>query len=127
MKRKKILIVEDEVIIAQEEKELVENLGYEVIGISVSGEDAIERTSKEKPDLVIMDRNLMGKMDGVEAAWKIRAVHDVPVIFITATGDKKIFDNALGKKCVGYIIKPFTRDELQQNIEWALSENRKNI
>ena len=65
-----------------------------VIGIVASGEEAIELTATEKPDLVLMDITLEGEMDGVEAAWKIRDDFGIPVIFVTAHGDKAIYESA---------------------------------
>jgi 1,2-diacylglycerol 3-beta-glucosyltransferase len=106
---KRILIVEDEMITAMDEQQCLESLGYEVIGIVSSGEEAIKLTEKERPDLVLMDITLEGEMDGVQAAWKIRDAFNIPVVFVTAHGDKAIYEAATENALSGYIIKPFEK------------------
>ncbi len=121
MTKKRILIVEDEIVTAMDEQQCLESLGYEVIGIVASGEEAIKHSETEKPDLVLMDITLKGEMDGVEAAWKIRDDFGIPVIFVTAHGDKKVYESALQGHLTGYIIKPFDAKILADNIEAALA------
>lgn len=115
---KRVLIVEDQGIIALDEVEIVRDLGYEVTGIALTGESAVDQAGRDRPDLVLMDIMLPGKMDGRQAAVKIRERHEIPVIFVTALGDKKTAQS--GKMNlpdgVGYIVKPFSRQELKDEI-----------
>jgi CheY-like chemotaxis protein len=115
---KRVLIVEDQGIIALDEVEIVRDLGYEVTGIALTGESAVDQAGRDRPDLVLMDIMLPGKMDGRQAAAKIRERHEIPVIFVTALGDKKTAQS--GKMNlpdgVGYIVKPFSRQELKDEI-----------
>jgi len=84
MKKTRILITEDEQIVAEDLKMTLETMGYTVVGIASSGERAIELADGEKPDLILMDIMLAGKMDGIAAAHTIRSRHDIPVIYVTA-------------------------------------------
>ena len=121
MKKPRILIVEDEAITALDEKETLEGLGYEVVSIVDTGEDAISKARELKPDLVLMDITLRSDMTGTEAAWTIREQLDVPVIFMTAKGNKAIYDAANYGHLTGYIIKPFEPEKLQATVEAALA------
>ena len=87
METSRILIVEDEYIIAKDLQMSLENMGYTVCAIASSGEEAIERVEKEKPDLALMDIVLKGTMDGIEAAERIRSNFGTPLIFLTAFSD----------------------------------------
>ena len=120
MTNPRILIVEDEAITALDEQECLEELGYEVVGIVDSGEDAIAKSGELRPDLVFMDITLATEMTGQEAAWQIREKFNIPVIFVTAKGNKLIYDAANYGHVTGYIIKPFEIEKLQENIEAAL-------
>jgi len=117
--KKRILIVEDEPMTALTEKQMLETLGYEVTGIALSGEDAVESVGVDKPDLVLMDIMLMGHMDGREATLKIRELYQTPVVYVTAFGVK---DASKSLKTpppegIGYVVKPFTEEELGSEIE----------
>lgn len=127
MTRKRIFIVEDEIITAMNEKECLEDLGYKVTGIAATGEEAIEIMGKDKPDLVIMDLKLAGEIDGIEAASKITSEHGVPVIFVTAYGSKSMLNPDEVDGSVGYIEKPFTKQELKAHIEVALGQNSEGL
>ena len=120
MTKKRILIVEDEAIIAFNEKELLEKSGYEVIGIVDSAEEAIRVVDADCPDLILMDITLKGEMDGIQAIWKILENHKIPIIIVTANGDKVAHDNALHGKLSHYIIKPYTDDGLRNTVDSAL-------
>ena len=120
MQNPHILIVEDEAITALDEQEALEELGYDGVGIVDTGEDAIAKAGELKPDLVLMDITLRTQMDGKEAAWNIRENHDIPVIFVTAKGNKAIYNAANYGHVTGYIIKPFDIDILKATIEAAL-------
>ena len=117
---KQILVVEDEVITAMDIQRRLKNLGYQVPVIVCSGEEAIEKVKENKPDLILMDINLFGGMDGIEAASKIHSFSDIPVIYLTAYSDDKILSRAKITEPCSYLIKPFRDRELQINIEIAL-------
>jgi PAS domain S-box-containing protein len=118
--RAKILVVEDEAIIAKDLKRRLENQGYDVSSVVPTGEDAIERAGKDAPDLVLMDIVLIGEIDGIEAAEQIRSRYDIPVIYVTAYADEKVLERAKLTEPFGYIIKPFEDRELRSAIEMAL-------
>lgn len=124
MKSTRILVVEDEQIVAEDLKMTLEGLGYIVAGIASSGEKAIELAGTEKPDLILMDIMLAGKMDGITAASEIRGSHDIPVIYVTAYADSTLLDRAKLTEPYGYIVKPFNEREVQSNIEIALFKHR---
>ena len=101
---------------------MLKNLGYEVTGIALSGEVAVQRAGADKPDLVLMDLKLVGDMDGREAALKIRELYQIPVVVVTAYGDKKTSKsgNFTVPEGFGYIVKPYTEKELESEIERLL-------
>ena len=119
MTKKRILIVEDQGITAMDEQQIMSDLGYEVTGIAMTGEDAVKWAGRDRPDVVLMDIMLAGKMDGREAALKIWELYQIPVIYVTAYGDKET--SKAGKFSVpegfGYIVKPYTKEELASEIE----------
>lgn len=116
----KILIVEDEGIIARDLERLVKKLGYSVTAIAATGQDALKSVEEQRPDLVLMDIVLFGDVDGIEAAERIRSRVDIPVIYITAYADDKIMERAKVTEPYGYIIKPFEERELHVAVEMAL-------
>ncbi len=116
----KILIVEDEILVATDIEESLESLGYIVQGTADTGLKAIEAVEKELPDLVLMDINLKGEMTGIEAAKIITQKHDVPIIYLTANADIDTVNKAKVALPYGYIIKPFADKDLQTNIEIAI-------
>jgi AmiR/NasT family two-component response regulator len=116
----RILIVEDELITAIDEKETLEELGYEIIDIVDTGEKAIDAAGNLKPDVILMDITLKTEMTGMDAAWAIRKKYGIPVIFVTAKGNKHIYDAANAGAITGYIVKPFDPKSLQENIEAAI-------
>ena len=119
MTKKRILIVEDETITALDEEQIMHNLGYEVTGIAMTGEDAIRQAGDDKPDLVLMDIKLAGKMDGREAALKIQELHQIPVVYVTARVDQEQSKSPKTPppKGIGYVVKPYTKEELKSAIE----------
>ena len=116
----KILIVEDEMIIAADISMMLTALGYEVTGITPRGEDALSSIEATRPDVVLMDINLKGTMDGVEAARYIYEHHQIPVIYLTANSDDATFQRAKEAKPYAFITKPFRQSDLQRAIELAL-------
>lgn len=124
MKKKRILIVEDEQIVAVDIKIALHRLGYDVCGIAVSGEEAIKAAKEKHPDLVLMDIVLEGKINGIEAAQTISLRFNIPIVYLTAYADKKTIDRAKKTEPFGYIIKPFEDRELESVIEIAIYKHR---
>lgn len=120
-----ILVVEDEAIVAKDIEQCLKRLGYDVVGIFDTGEEAIVEAKKKKPDLVLMDIMLKGEMSGIEAAQKIRENYQIPVIFLTAYTDESTISKAKLTEPFGYIIKPFKEIDIQTSIEIALYKNEK--
>jgi len=124
MANTRLLVVEDESIVAMDIKHRAEGLGYDVLGIAASGEEAIEKTEENQPDLVLMDIVLKGKMDGIQAAQEIRERFDIPVVYLTAYSDEKTLSRAKLTGPFGYIIKPFEDRELHSAVEVALYKHK---
>lgn len=122
---KKILIVEDEAIVAKDISVCLEKLGYEVIGTFSNGEKALEFLKANKPDLVLMDIMLAGKISGIETSSKIKELYNIPVVFLTAYADEKTIEKAKITEPYGYIIKPFKEIDLRTSIEMALYKFKK--
>lgn len=122
-KKAKVMIVEDEGMTAMIMQNNLEQWGYEVISDVFSGEEAIEKTETEKPDLVLMDIILRGKMNGIEAAREIRSRRDIPIVYVTAHSDEKILRDAKITEPFGYIIKPFSDQELRIAVEIAFHKH----
>jgi len=116
----KILIVEDEIIIAKEIQNSLRGLGYPSSTIVKSGEEAIKRAQEIHPDLILMDIMLQGHIDGIQAAEHIRDRVDVPIIYLTAYSDDKTLERAKKTEPSGYILKPFEETELRTTIKMAL-------
>ena len=116
----RILIVEDEVIVADDLADLLGNLGYACCGFAASGEDAVRKAARLEPDLILMDIHLNGGMDGIEAAARIRGTREVPIIYLTAFTDRELVQRAAKTEANGYLVKPFQSGELRANIELAL-------
>ena len=124
MSKKKILIVEDEGIVILHIRKALENLGYTVAGIANYGDDAIVKATEIRPDLVLMDIVLKGVVDGIDAAEKIHAILNIPVIYLTAHADESTLQRAKVTEPFGYIVKPFRERDLQIAIEFALYKSR---
>jgi putative two-component system response regulator len=121
--KKRILIVEDETIIARDIQSKVESLGYDAPMIVSSGEDAIAKAEELRPDLVLMDIVIKGDIDGIEAARQIKDSYNIPVVYITAYADEKTLGRAMITDPFGYLIKPFEERELHSTIEMALHKH----
>jgi PAS domain S-box-containing protein len=121
--KNRVMIAEDEVFTALELQFHLEQLGYEVVDLVSSGEQAIERARQLKPDLMVMDVRLEGGIDGIDAFEIIRKEHDAPVIFLTAFGDEETISRAKESGAFGYILKPFKERELRAMIEVALNRH----
>lgn len=120
MERKKVLVVEDEGIVAKDIAQSLENLNYDVPVLVGSGKEAIHAADEVQPDLIIMDIKLKGDMDGIQTAEVIRNRYAVPIVYLTAYADRTTLERAKVTGPFGYIIKPFDERELQVTIEMAL-------
>ncbi|CAJ37246.1 PAS domain S-box protein [Methanocella arvoryzae] len=120
----RLLVVEDESIVAKDIQHRLRNLGYEVPAVVAYGEKAIEKAGELQPDLVLMDIFLKGEMDGIQAAEEIKRQYDIPVIFLTAFADPNTLQRAKITEPFGYILKPFEERELLTAIEMALYKHK---
>jgi DNA-binding NtrC family response regulator len=118
--RRSILVVEDEAVVADDLQHRLNELGYEVAGWAVSGEDAVRLAEEVHPELVLMDIRIRGELDGIAAAHAIRDRVDIPVIFVTAFADPETLGRAKAAEPLGYIVKPFSDRDLENSIELAL-------
>ena len=116
----RILVVEDELIAAENLARILNKLGYEVIAIVDSGAEAIQTAAKNHPDLVLMDIMLQGDLDGIEAAGYIRYQLKIPVVYMTAYADDETLGRAKSTEPYGYLVKPFKPQALKTTIEIAL-------
>ena len=124
MKEIDILIVEDELLIAENLATKLERLNYNILDIVSSGKAAIKKVTAEKPDLILMDIAIKGSIDGITTAENIRKDNDIPVIFLTAYADDDTLDRASKIGGYGYILKPFKDRELHATIKMALSKHQ---
>jgi len=122
MSKTKVYIVEDEVLLSKELENFLKSNGYNVVGVSQSGEEFLEKVVEERPNIVLMDIMLKGKITGIEAAKKLREMLDIPVIFLTAHGDEITVEKAKESFPYGYIIKPYREKELITTIEVVLNK-----
>ncbi len=124
MDKIKILIVEDDRIVAEDIQASLRRLGFAVSAIVSSGEEALKKIKAKHPDLVLMDIMLQGEMNGTETAEKVRSQFNIPVIYVTAYADEKVLELAKITEPYGYIIKPFKDNELNTSIELALYKHK---
>lgn len=120
----KIIIVEDNFLIATETNKRLLNAGYEVLGIFESGEDLISQIDKLEPDLILMDIMLKGKLSGIDTTRQILKTHDLPIIYLTAYTDKETLNRARETGPFAYLVKPVSKEDLLVNIEMALFNHR---
>lgn len=113
----KVLIAEDDLVIAQDIRNTLEENGYSVVSMAATGKDAVKMTESEKPDLILMDINLRGKMNGIDAAEIIQKSNNVPIIFVTGLTDDESFLHAYLTKPAAYLTKPFKRVDLLKKID----------
>ena len=121
----RILVVEDEMITAEDIRTTLIDVDFEVVGVVDRGEDAIKAAKQFQPDLILMDIHLKGEMTGIEAAEFIFTNYHIPIIFLTAYADRPTVDKAGSAEPYGYIIKPFNHDEIF-NLEFAIQKHREN-
>lgn len=116
----RIMVVDDEVVITTQLEERLTSMGYMVVGSASSGEEAVDMARCLRPDLILMDIVMPGKLDGINAAETIKAEQDIPIIFLTAYAHNKFVSRAKKVEPFGYIVKPFQDTELRAMIEVAL-------
>lgn len=116
----RVLVVEDELLVAADLQEALERLGYEVPVAVRSGELALQVLDTAAPDVVLLDINLRGTLDGVETAAAIRARRAVPIVFLTGLADRATLDRALAQHPAGYLVKPFVERDLGITLALAL-------
>lgn len=122
----KILVVEDEMIIAAKISMQLTSLGYEVTGILPRGEEALVHVEENKPDIVLLDINLKGKIDGIETAALMQQRNNIPIIYLTANSDEATFNRAKPTRPYAFISKPFKQLDLQRAIELTISRMAAN-
>lgn len=122
----KILVVEDEMIIAAKISMQLTSLGYEVTGILPRGEEALAHMEENKPDIVLLDINLKGKIDGIEMAALMQQRNNIPIIYLTANSDEATFNRAKPTRPYAFISKPFKQLDLQRSIELTISRMAAN-
>lgn len=120
MKDARIFVVEDDYVVAKNLTFLLQNLGYKVQGVADTGEEALLQIKKEKPDLVILDIDLAGALNGIEVGRKLKEQFQVPFIYVTAHADEQTMAEALPTEPWAYLAKPFNENTLRSSIELAL-------
>lgn len=120
----RILVVEDEYVIARDIELSLGRMGYRISGLAASGEEALRQISETQPDLVLMDIVLKGGVDGVEAGARIREQWDIPIVYLTAYGDRAFLERALGTGPQGYLLKPFAEASLYAALKTAFHRHR---
>jgi signal transduction histidine kinase len=120
----KIMVVEDEGIVALDIQSKLEGRGYEVPAVVHTGEDAVEQAGATRPDLILMDIQLEGDMDGIAAAEQIRDLYQIPVVYLTAYSDDSTLERAKISEPFGYLLKPFEENKLHTTIEIALYKHQ---
>src|SRR5690242_19376064 len=121
--RGRILIVEDEGIVATDMGRCLEDAGFSVSAIATSPEDALTEVSKSRPDLILMDIRIQGSADGIEAADELHQRFGLPVVFLTAHDDRDTLDRAKRAEPMAFLLKPFKPAELTSTVEIALDRN----
>lgn len=121
----RVLIAEDEALVSSSLKNFLQKNGYEVVAAVPTGEEAIKNVAEYKPDVVLMDIELNGKLDGIEAAKIIYACWNVPVIYLTAHNEEEIIEKVIETNPFGYILKPYNPEELKSTISIALHKHKK--
>ncbi|MDH3838874.1 MAG: PAS domain S-box protein [Desulfobacteraceae bacterium] len=120
----KIMVVDDEVVIALRLQQRLTTMGFDITGVAHSGEEAVEKARRLRPDLILMDIMIPGKLDGIAAAKIVKDELGIPVVFLTAFSEDNIIDRAKQAEPYGYILKPFQDREIKAAVEIALYKNK---
>lgn len=123
----RILIVEDDRIVARDIQHQLSRMGHVVVGMSASGEEAVRLACSHQPDLVLMDIRLEGEMDGIEAARRIRDAQHIPVVFLTAYANDEVVQRASLTEPFGYLLKPFEEPQMRTVIQMALYKHASDV
>ncbi len=123
----RILVIEDEPLISLDIKRSIAKLNMLVVGIAYNGDQALDLLYNRKPDLVLLDINLGGTLDGIEVAEIINSKYNIPFIYLTSFADKKTLERAKLTMPYGYIVKPFDKKELFAAIELAIFKHKKDV
>jgi CheY-like chemotaxis protein len=121
----RIIVVEDERLVARDLEKRLTNLGYEVVGSAASGEAALRQVEELRPDMVLMDIVLAGAMRGTEVARRIWSDWQIPVVYLTAFSDAVILEDVKGSEPYGYILKPFNSKQLHAILQLAISRRNR--
>ncbi len=124
MKSEKIMVVEDEWVVADQLCRDLKDLGYTVCSTASTGDEAIRKAEADRPDLILMDIVLKGKMNGIEAAGRIASQFNIPVLYLTAHTNSEYIERAKQTNPFGYLVKPYNQKELYATIEMALHKHR---
>lgn len=127
MAKQQIMVVEDSIVISRDIQNRLASLGYGVAATAVTGQEAIDNAEETRPDLILMDINLKGPMDGVEAAEQIHKQLDIPIVYLTAQSDEGTLKRAKLTGPFGYLLKPFDERDLHTTIEIALYKHESQI
>ncbi len=127
MEKAKILVVDDEPVVAMDIQASLEDMGYSVTSLAASGTQAIEKAERDNPNLVLMDIMLKDDMTGIEAAHYISTQFDIPIIYLTANSDTETLEKAKIAEPFGYLLKPFNNRELRSTIEMALYKHEMEL
>jgi two-component system, response regulator PdtaR len=117
-----VLLVEDDNIIAKVAEWRLKNLGYTLCGRATTGAEAMELVVRNKPDIVLMDINIKGEIDGIETARMIKKGFNIPVVYVTSHSDGPTLERAKETQPDGFIMKPFEDNDLRVAIELALKK-----
>ena len=126
MAKAKILIAEDEGIVALDLRTQLRDMGYQIVATVKSGQAAVQQAEQTRPNLIVMDIRLKGEMDGIEAAAIIAERLDIPVVFVSALVDDNTVGRANTVEDAGYVVKPFLREKLLAAIEDALGPDARS-
>lgn len=124
MPPKRVLIVEDEGVVALSLQSVLTKMGYTIVGIAITGDEAIKLTRDMHPDVILMDIRIKGDKDGIQTTEKINEFSDVPVIYLTAYADDETVKRAIKTRSQSYLVKPYNPRELYSNIEFAIYKRK---
>jgi CheY-like chemotaxis protein len=123
----RVLIVEDDMLLSMVEERLIKKLGFDVVGTVAEGVDAIDKTAELNPDIIVMDISLKGDMDGIETMEKIRKNSNVPVIYLSGSGDRYSYERAKKTDFTDYLTKPVTSGDLKEPLRLAIRQNNEDV
>jgi CheY-like chemotaxis protein len=124
MMHARVMVVEDERIVALHLRQQLVKLGYDVAEFAASGEQALRQVAAARPDLILMDIHIDGSLDGIETAARLPADDRIPVIYLTAYSEEATLERARATRPYGYLVKPFAERELHATIQMALERRR---